>query len=114
MNFFKPENQQKQQETPKYEELIDERKKIKNDIQKTLEGLQLNPKEIKEVLKIVDETEKTIEFLKKQLIGSNINQDPRELQKMIFGIINQNRQEMTVKMKAKVEEILAKKKNRWQ
>ena len=131
MNFFKltgkhvnKENKEQTQEesiekkketkknTPSYEQLMDERQQIKSKIQKTLEGIGLMPDEVNEVLNIVDETEKRIEFLKNQLIGSNIDQDPTEIQKLVFGLIKENREEMTVKMKLKVDEIIAKRNKR--
>ncbi|MFH0703171.1 MAG: hypothetical protein V2B14_06520 [bacterium] len=104
MDFFK--KLKKQKNTPN--EILSEREKIKKDIKKTLKKLGLNDKEIKETLEIVDKAQNKIETLKKQLIGTNINQDPTEIQEKIMVQIQQISNQMQIDLKKKVQEILNK------
>src|SRR3989339_1337492 len=107
MNIFKGNDEEKNKKIP-YDKILSERDKIKGEIKVTLTGLGLNPPEIDEVLSIVDVAQDKIEKLKESLIGTNINQDPTEIQKKVYQEIQQIMAFMNIDLKRKVEDILKK------
>ena len=72
--------------------------------------LGFSSKDINELFKIIDSAHDKIENLKKQLIGSNINNNPKEIQARIVKEINQLSTLMQVDLKAKTHEIMKKNK----
>lgn len=107
MFFFnsKENNEDKQKEPDK---ICSERDKIKQQLKSTYVNLGFNDNEIKELFKIIDYSQNKIENLKKQLIGSNIDNDPKELQGKIIEEINQISSQMIEDLKTKTDEIKEK------
>lgn len=100
----KPENSE-----PKYEEIISQREAIKRDISITLKKLNLNEIEIHETLIVIDAAEDKIAKLKESLIGTNINNDPTELQEKVSKEIQDITAQMYVDLKNKVQAIIQRK-----
>lgn len=96
-----------------YEETMKERSTIKIEIKESLKKLEFTDSEIKEVLEIADKAEKEIELLKAQLIDTNItslnNDSPHKFMEYIQRQIDMVTKQMSVDLKAKVQEILLEK-----
>ena len=112
MLFFKKnkiENNDKNKQN-ELEKVQSERDDIKNELNLIYKDLGFSSKDINELFKIIDSAHDKIENLKKQLIGSNINNNPKEIQARIVKEINQLSTLMQVDLKAKTHEIMKKNK----
>ncbi|HBH18107.1 MAG TPA: hypothetical protein DDX14_04070 [Cyanobacteria bacterium UBA9579] len=93
-----------------YEDICEERNSIKIEIMQSLKEINFTDLEIKEVLIIVDNTEKKIETYKAKLVGSNIGMEsPVPLMEYIQGQINKATEQMQIDLRNKVQEIMARK-----
>jgi len=93
-----------------YNKAASERDKIKQELLSLFVNLGFSENQIGELFRIIDAAQDKIEDLKKELIGSNINKDPRELQNKIFGEIKQVSSQMNMDLKYKTDEIIEKNK----
>ncbi len=95
-----------QKQEDKTEKINAERLNAKNVLVNNLLKLNFAEDEISQVMQIVTETEKNIQFAKDSLIGTNINNDdPTVIMHKIFEEIRRLQAEMAVKVRHKIYEI---------
>ena len=88
------------------------RAQMKKTMAQNLKNIGFTKEEIKEVIDIINETEKEIQFKKDALVGTNINNDhTEEIMKKTFYDIRQMELKMAEDIKAKIAEIKTKKAN---
>jgi len=105
-NMIKPEDRS-------YEDIMKERSKIKDEIAQTLKETNFTDLEVKEVLLIVDDTEKRIEVLKRKITNlSRSFEDPTGKVEAVKQEISEETRIMNEKLRAKVQEIIARKQTR--
>ncbi|OGI22577.1 MAG: hypothetical protein A2287_10095 [Candidatus Melainabacteria bacterium RIFOXYA12_FULL_32_12] len=92
-----------------FEKICEERNSLKSEIRQSLKEINFTDLEIKEVLLIVDNTEKKIDTYKAKLVGSNIGMDsPLPLMEYVQGQIAKATQQMQIDLRNKVQEIIAR------
>jgi hypothetical protein len=113
-NFLKdskekePEKKEPEEKKLVLSEMLTEREQIRRRIEKSLKDLQFSKEEVKETLKIVDDTYEQIQAVKDALIGTNINNDPEEITNKAMVLITDLTEQMYAQLKAKVGEIMSR------
>jgi len=111
--FFKRDSKEtegKNQEEKKsaFNQMLTERQQIKKRIEKSLDELLFTEAEKKETFYIIDYTYEQIQVLKDMLIGTNINNDPEEIQNKTMAKITEMTETMYIELKKKVKEIITR------
>ena len=95
----------------KTEEIKEQRASIKDTFRTNLRALGFTTMEIEEVILVIEDYERKIEYAKLKLDGTNINNpDPTIIMHDVHEEIAQYREQMALDIKAKVEEIKQRKK----
>lgn len=88
--------------------ILNEREKIKNQMERKLRQLKFSDNEIDEVLDIIELAEAKIEKIKVSLNGTNINtDDPTPKMKMALDEIKLLQTQMALDIRVKIDEILS-------
>ena len=94
----------------KTEEIMQQRASIKDTFRTNLRALGFTTMEIEEVILVIEDYERKIEYAKMKLDGSNINNpDPTIIMHDVHEEIGKYRDQMAADIKAKVEEIKQRK-----
>ncbi len=92
------------------EEIKQQRASIKDTFRTNLSALGFTSMEIEEVILVIEDYERKIEYAKMKLDGSNINNpDPGIIMHDVHEEIERYRDQMAADIKAKVEEIKQRK-----
>ena len=96
-----------------FDEFKEKRKKIKDEIDQALKGLNFTTLERNEVLNIVDEVDGKIAILKAKLVGTNITNGstdyPEEKINHIMSQITAEQNKMDQMLRQKVQDIIQRK-----
>ena len=108
LNFLKPKEPGSGEV---YEKIMEERNSIKAEIRDALKDLNFTEIEVKEVILVIDDAEREIQILKGRLVGSNIGMDdPSKFMAYIQEQVAKRTQKMHEDLRAKVREIMARRK----
>ena len=112
MEFLKTSNRQnnEKENLTELEKTKSERVMIKQQLSGIYNSLGFGETEKKLLFKIIDNAQDKIEKLKEMLIGTNIDNDPAEITEKTLIEINQITEQMMIDLKAKTNELRARKK----